>query len=181
MGAGQFSIFGAVEEKGGRDFPESGGMKQRLSDASFLRWMAAVFVDMKRLEENLVEWAAGISTAGAQEMQKDSCQFLLSGLGCWVVGLGFRYQEASLIRRVACGLVAGWIAICGASLLGQTTAGTKVVVLRCGSLFDGRGDALRKNVVVVIEGEKIKEIATSAPGGAEVHRSIARNLSSGAD
>jgi hypothetical protein len=30
-------------------------MKQRLSDASFLRWMAAVFVDMKRLEENLVE------------------------------------------------------------------------------------------------------------------------------
>jgi hypothetical protein len=69
MGAGQFSIFGAVEEKGGRDFPESGGMKQRLSDASFLRWRAAVFVDMKRLEENLVEWAAGISTAGAQEMQ----------------------------------------------------------------------------------------------------------------
>jgi imidazolonepropionase-like amidohydrolase len=65
-------------------------------------------------------------------------------------------------------LVAGWIAICGASLLGQTTAGTKVVVLRCGSLFDGRGDALRKNVVVVIEGEKIKEIAISAPGGAEV-------------
>jgi hypothetical protein len=70
MGAGQFSIFGAVEEKCGRDFPESGGMKQRLSDASFLRWMAAVFVDMKRLEENLVEWAAGISTEGAQEMQK---------------------------------------------------------------------------------------------------------------
>jgi imidazolonepropionase-like amidohydrolase len=65
-------------------------------------------------------------------------------------------------------LVAGWIAICGASLLGQTTAGAKVVVLRCGSLFDGRGDALRKNVVVVIEGEKIKEIATSAPLGAEV-------------
>jgi imidazolonepropionase-like amidohydrolase len=35
-------------------------------------------------------------------------------------------------------------------------------------LFDGRGDAARKNVVVVIEGEKIKEVATAVPGGAEV-------------
>jgi hypothetical protein len=90
MGAGQFSIFGAVEEKGSRDFPESGGMKQRLSDTSFLRWMAVVFVDIKRLEENLVEWAAGISTAGAQEMQKDSCQLRLSlASSCYqVLGVG---------------------------------------------------------------------------------------------
>jgi imidazolonepropionase-like amidohydrolase len=51
--------------------------------------------------------------------------------------------------------------------MGQTTA-AKVVALRCGSLFDSRGDALRKNVVVIIEGDKIKEIAASAPAGADV-------------
>lgn len=44
----------------------------------------------------------------------------------------------------------------------------RTVALRCGSVFDGRGESLRKNVVVVIEGEKIKEIASTAPAGAEV-------------
>jgi len=44
----------------------------------------------------------------------------------------------------------------------------KTIALRCGSLFDGRSDSLRKNVVVVIEGEKIREVAASAPAGAEV-------------
>jgi imidazolonepropionase-like amidohydrolase len=43
--------------------------------------------------------------------------------------------------------------------MGQATA-AKVVALRCGSL--------RKNVIVIIEGDKIKEIAASAPAGADV-------------
>jgi imidazolonepropionase-like amidohydrolase len=50
-------------------------------------------------------------------------------------------------------------------VLGQVPG--KTIALRCGSLFDGRGDSLRKNVVVVIEGDKIKEISSSAPAGAE--------------
>ena len=45
---------------------------------------------------------------------------------------------------------------------------SKTIALRCGNLFDGRGDSLRKNVVVVIEGDKIKEVGTSVPAGAEV-------------
>ena len=53
------------------------------------------------------------------------------------------------------------------SLLGQI-AGTKVVALRCGNLFDGRGDSLRRNVVIVIEGEKIKDVATSVPPGVDL-------------
>ena len=53
------------------------------------------------------------------------------------------------------------------SIPGQIT-GAKTVALRCGNLFDGRGDSLRKNVFVVIEGEKIKDIATVAPAGADV-------------
>jgi len=51
-------------------------------------------------------------------------------------------------------------------LSGQTPH--KTLVLRCGSLFDGRGDSLRKNAFVVIEGEKIKEVASNAPAGAEI-------------
>src|SRR5215468_10721415 len=48
------------------------------------------------------------------------------------------------------------------TLFAQTT-----IALRCGSLFDGRSDSLRKNVVVVIEGEKITGIGTAVPNGAE--------------
>ena len=44
----------------------------------------------------------------------------------------------------------------------------KTVALRCGSLFDSRGEALRKNVIIIVENEKIKEITTTAPSGAEV-------------
>jgi imidazolonepropionase-like amidohydrolase len=52
-------------------------------------------------------------------------------------------------------------------LFGQA-AGSKTVALRCGNLFDSRGDSLRKNVVIVIEGAKIKELTDVAPAGAEV-------------
>jgi len=47
-------------------------------------------------------------------------------------------------------------------------AGASHIALRCGWLFDGRGDALRANVFVMIEGEKIRNIAATAPSGAEV-------------
>ena len=50
-----------------------------------------------------------------------------------------------------------------AAVLGQNT-----IALRCGSLFDARSDSLRKNVVVVVDGEKIKELATAVPAGSEV-------------
>jgi imidazolonepropionase-like amidohydrolase len=72
-----------------------------------------------------------------------------------------------MIRKVSRGCVAVFFLVWCASVSGQI-AGTKVVALRCGSLFDGRADSLRKNVVIVIEGEKIKDVAGSAPDGAEV-------------
>ncbi len=50
-------------------------------------------------------------------------------------------------------------------LPGQTG---KTVALRCGSLFDGRADALRKNVVLVVTDGKIKNISNTAPDGVEV-------------
>lgn len=52
------------------------------------------------------------------------------------------------------------------SLAGQTPS--KVIAMRCGSLFDGRADTSRKNMVIVVDGGKIKEVGASAPAGAEV-------------
>ncbi len=58
------------------------------------------------------------------------------------------------------------IAICGIGFLpaalGQTTP---VTYLKCGNLFDGKSDTVRKNVVIAIEGEKIKEVGGAASGG----------------
>jgi len=52
------------------------------------------------------------------------------------------------------------------SCFGQT--GNKVIALRCGGVFDGRGDSVRTNVAIVIEAGKIKAVAATAPDGAEV-------------
>jgi len=67
------------------------------------------------------------------------------------------------MRSFGCGFI---FFFAGLAALGQSSG--KTIALRCGSLFDGRGDSLRKNVVVVIEGEKIKEISGNAPIGAEL-------------
>jgi len=71
------------------------------------------------------------------------------------------------MRREAFGVAGLFLAVCSVYAFGQMGA-SKTVALRCGSLFDSRGDSVRKNVVVVVEGEKIKELASSAPGGIEV-------------
>lgn len=69
-------------------------------------------------------------------------------------------------RKVIGRILCCWFGFFVAFACAQSSS--KTVALRCGSLFDGRGDSLRKNVVVVIEGEKIKEVASSVPSGAEV-------------
>jgi imidazolonepropionase-like amidohydrolase len=43
----------------------------------------------------------------------------------------------------------------------------KTLALRCGNLFDGHGDTLRKNVVLVVADGKIKSISNVVPDGAE--------------
>ena len=71
------------------------------------------------------------------------------------------------MRRATVATIAISLLVWTATVTAQTTA-PKLVALRCGSLFDSRGDALRKNVVVIIDGDKIKEIAASAPAGADI-------------
>ena len=71
------------------------------------------------------------------------------------------------MRRVVVGVVGILVVVFSTYVLGQSGA-AKTIALRCGSLFDGRGDALRKNVLVVIEGDRIKDVTSAAPGGADV-------------
>src|SRR4051812_33572521 len=41
-----------------------------------------------------------------------------------------------------------------------------ITYVKCGSLFDGKSDQLHRNVTIVVEGEKIRDPAASAPAGA---------------
>jgi imidazolonepropionase-like amidohydrolase len=44
----------------------------------------------------------------------------------------------------------------------------QLVFVRCGALLDGRSETARKNVVVAIRGEKISEVSTKEPTGAQI-------------
>jgi imidazolonepropionase-like amidohydrolase len=82
------------------------------------------------------------------------------------------HKEAPLTSRIAFVIFATlWISSC-VSIAAQTSSpqnpATKTLALRCGSLFDSSGDALRKNVFIIVEGEKIKDIVNAAPSGADV-------------
>jgi imidazolonepropionase-like amidohydrolase len=57
----------------------------------------------------------------------------------------------------------------GTSVLGQPSASPQIVYLRCGSLYDGKSDAARRNVTVRIVGEKIDSVGDGTPdAGAQV-------------
>jgi imidazolonepropionase-like amidohydrolase len=66
------------------------------------------------------------------------------------------------------------MATAGCSLAQTSTATSiatsiaKIAALKCGGLFDGRGDSLRKNVVIVVEDGRIKDVGATVPAGAQV-------------
>src|SRR5690242_12914898 len=68
--------------------------------------------------------------------------------------------------------IVGWMIVtflaAASPLPAQKAAATKAIALRCGALFDARSESVQKNVVVVIEGEKVKSVGTSAPADADV-------------
>ena len=68
------------------------------------------------------------------------------------------------MRSFACGFISlfSWFVCC------WRQSASKIVALRCGALFDGRGDSLRKNVVSSLRETGSKKLASSAPAGAEV-------------
>jgi imidazolonepropionase-like amidohydrolase len=44
----------------------------------------------------------------------------------------------------------------------------KIIYLRCGSLIDGKSDTPRKNVVIAIEGDKVRDVGAREPSGSDV-------------
>ncbi len=76
-----------------------------------------------------------------------------------------------MMRRIA---AIGFVVATAACLIVQAqtapekAAAAKTIALQCGNLFDGRGDSLRKNVVIVVEDGRIKDIAATLPTGVEV-------------
>ena len=47
-------------------------------------------------------------------------------------------------------------------------AQSKLTAIRCGRLIDGKSGTVRSNAVIVIEGERIREVGASVPAGAQV-------------
>jgi imidazolonepropionase-like amidohydrolase len=71
-----------------------------------------------------------------------------------------------LMRKIA--LIAFFFALIAhisAQSTGQNSG--KTFALRCGSVFDGRGDVSRTNVVIVVEDGKIKSVSANAPSNVE--------------
>jgi len=65
--------------------------------------------------------------------------------------------------RVAIHLAFSWSLLVGlVAGLGQPV---HITYIQCGSLIDGKADQARKNVVIVIEGEEIKEVGAARTGG----------------
>jgi imidazolonepropionase-like amidohydrolase len=73
-------------------------------------------------------------------------------------------------RLVTCVIFGAWtvFALPGVSAVAQVSQAAQaaqVVNLKCGKLLDGKSEQARSNVVLAIEGEKIKEVGSGAAAG----------------
>jgi imidazolonepropionase-like amidohydrolase len=71
-----------------------------------------------------------------------------------------------MMRRIATHTFVILVAACGWA--SAQASPSKAVALKCGNVFDGRGDSLRKNVVIVVEDGKIKDVGDAVPAGADI-------------
>src|SRR6185436_17121529 len=57
-----------------------------------------------------------------------------------------------------------WVAgaLAAVASFAAASVASATIAIRCGSLIDGKGDAVRKNVTIVIEGERIAAIRDGA-------------------
>lgn len=60
-----------------------------------------------------------------------------------------------------------WLAgaLVAVASIAAASAASATITIRCGSLIDGKGDAVRKNVTIVVEGERIAAIRDGAGAG----------------
>ena len=129
--------------------------------------------------KNLVDSPAGICTERAQEKNSRLRKALttegtgVTGQACLSRGVRI-FQEVDLedgmrgvIRKsVVVAFVVSLFVLALHLFVGNLYAQVqpKRVLLKCGSLFDGKSDSVRKNVTLLVEGETIKEVGTAAAG-----------------
>lgn len=129
--------------------------------------------------KNLVDSPAGICTERAQEKNNRLRKALategtgFTGQACLSGGVRI-FQEVDLedgmrgvIRKsVVVAFVVSLFVLALHLFVGNLYAQVqpKRVLLKCGSLFDGKSDSVRKNVTLLVEGETIKEVGTAAAG-----------------
>ena len=127
--------------------------------------------------KNLVDSPAGICTERAQEKNSRLRKALttegtgFTGQACLSRGVRI-FQEVDLedgmrgvIRKsVVVAFVVSLFVLALHLFVGNLYAQVqpKRVLLKCGSLFDGKSDSVRKNVTLLVEGETIKEVGTAA-------------------
>src|SRR6185369_8757198 len=129
--------------------------------------------------KNLVDSPAGICTERAQEKNSRLRKALttegtgFTGQACLSGGVRI-FQEVDLedgmrgvIRKsVVVAFVVSLFVLALHLFVGNLYAQVqpKRVLLKCGSLFDGKSDSVRKNVTLLVEGETIKEVGSAAAG-----------------
>ena len=129
--------------------------------------------------KNLVDSPAGICTERAQEKNSRLRKALttegtgFTGQACLSGGVRI-FQEVDLedgmrgvIRKsVVVAFVVSLFVLALHLFVGNLYAQVqpKRVLLKCGSLFDGKSDSVRKNVTLLVEGETIKEVGTASAG-----------------
>jgi imidazolonepropionase-like amidohydrolase len=69
------------------------------------------------------------------------------------------------MRRFTLVLLAGFFLAVSFGLAQSALSTPNTVYLRCGSLIDGTSDSPRKDVIITIEGERIKQVSSAPPGG----------------
>src|SRR5438034_7121602 len=80
------------------------------------------------------------------------------------------YDAAPLEVEMKSSWLALAAALAAASLAAQSPAPPAVTVLRAARLFDGRGDTLVRDAVVIVDGDKIRAVGArlDVPAGATV-------------
>jgi imidazolonepropionase-like amidohydrolase len=78
-------------------------------------------------------------------------------------------MEMVRARRVA-GLAMAWMALGAAAAGAADTAAGKTVAIRCGRLIDGKAQAAVDNAVILVDGERIRQVGAGVPvpAGVEV-------------
>jgi imidazolonepropionase-like amidohydrolase len=68
-----------------------------------------------------------------------------------------------MTRKILFSTLSTFILLTVAAVAQNAPTAAQVTYVRCGALFDGRSDQLRRNVTIVVEGDRVREVSSGAP------------------